>query len=170
MNNNKVYNVGIYIRLSREDDDRKIESESITNQRNIILEYINNLSENNIKIINEYVDDGISGTTFNRPSFKRMIEDIEKGKINCIITKDYSRLGRDYIESGNYLEKYFPEKNVRYIAILDNIDTLYDSSSNDFAPFKAIFNDQYARDISKKVRSSIASKKRKGQFLGWKAV
>lgn len=170
MNNSKIYNVGMYIRLSREDDDRKIESESITNQRNIILEYINKSSENNFKLVDEYVDDGISGTTFDRPSFKRMIADVESGKINCIITKDYSRLGRDYIESGNYLEKYFPQKNVRYIAILDNIDTLYDSANNDFAPFKAIFNDQYARDISKKVRSSVASKKRKGQFLGWKAV
>src|SRR5574344_2634285 len=160
----------MFIRLSREDDDRKIESESITNQRNIILEYINKSSENNFKLVDEYVDDGISGTTFDRPSFKRMIADVESGRINCIITKDYSRLGRDYIESGNYLEKYFPQKNVRYIAILDNIDTLYDSANNDFAPFKAIFNDQYARDISKKVRSSVASKKKKGQFLGWKAV
>ncbi len=168
--NKKIYNVGMYIRLSREDDDKKIESESITNQRNIILEYINKSSEENFRLIDEYVDDGISGTTFDRPAFKRMIEDIESGRINCIITKDYSRLGRDYIESGKYLEKYFPQKNVRYIAILDNIDTLYDSPINDLSPFKAIFNDQYARDISKKVRRSVASKKRRGQFLGWKAI
>ena len=116
----KIYNVGIYIRLSREDEDkRKIESESITNQRNLILNYINR-SDEKFKIYDEYVDDGVSGTTFERPNFQRLIRDIESGKINCVITKDYSRLGRDYIKSGEYLEKYFPEHNVRYIAILDN--------------------------------------------------
>lgn len=170
MKGSKIYNVGIYIRLSREDEEKnKVESESITNQRNIILDYINKLDEN-FKVYDEYVDDGYSGTNFDRPSFNKLIQDIESGKVNCVITKDYSRLGRDYIKSGEYLEKYFPSHNVRYIAILDNIDTLYDSSSNDFAPFKAVFNDQYAKDISKKVRSSLASKKGKGEFLGWKAV
>ena len=122
----KIYNIGIYIRLSREDEDRnKYESESITNQRNTILDYINASGEN-FKIVDEYVDDGYSGTTFDRPSFKRLISDIEKGLVNCVITKDYSRLGRDYIKSGEYLEKYFPEHDVRYIAILDNIDTISD--------------------------------------------
>ena len=166
----KIYNVGIYIRLSREDEEKKtIESESISNQRNLILNYINN-SNDNFKIYDEYVDDGISGTTFERPNFKRLIGDIEDGKVNCVITKDYSRLGRDYIMSGEYLEKYFPEHNVRYIAILDNIDTICDNVGNDFAPFKAVFNDQYAKDISKKVRSAVNTKKRDGKFLGWKAV
>ena len=94
----KIYNVGIYIRLSREDEDkRKLESESITNQRNLILNYINR-ADGKFKIYDEYVDDGVSGTTFERPNFQRLINDIESGKINCVITKDYSRLGRDYIK------------------------------------------------------------------------
>ena len=155
----KIYNVGIYIRLSREDEDkRKLESESITNQRNLILNYINR-ADDNFKIYDEYVDDGVSGTTFERPNFQRLIKDIECGKINCVITKDYSRLGRDYIKSGEYLERYFPEHNVRYIAILDNIDTISDNAGNDIAPYRAILNDQYAKDISKKVRSSVHTKK-----------
>ncbi|MBR1377078.1 MAG: recombinase family protein [Bacilli bacterium] len=170
MKGSKIYNVGIYIRLSREDEDKnKIESESISNQRNIILDYINKQSEN-FKIYDEYIDDGYSGTTFDRPSFNRLIKDIENGKVNCVITKDYSRLGRDYIKAGEYMEKYFPEHNVRYIAILDDIDTYLDSVSNDIAPFKAVFNDQYAKDTSKKVRRSLRNKKEQGLFLGWKAV
>lgn len=168
--NKKLYNVAIYIRLSREDEVKdKFESESITNQRNFILDYINK-ADDTFNIYDEYVDDGYSGTNFERPAFKRLINDIEIGKINCVITKDYSRLGRDYIKSGEYLEKYFPKHNIRYIAILDGIDTLYDNISNDFAPFKAVLNDQYAKDISKKVRSSLNSKKKNGKFLGWKAV
>ena len=115
-------------------------------------------------------DDGFSGTNFDRPAFKRLISDIESGKVNCVITKDYSRLGRDYIKSGEYLEKYFPEHNVRYIAILDNIDTISDSAGNDIAPYRAILNDQYAKDISKKVRSAVRTKKTNGDFLGWKAI
>lgn len=166
----KIYNVGIYIRLSREDEyKRKIESESVTNQRNLILNYINR-SEEKFKIYDEYVDEGVSGTTFERPNFQRLIKDIENGKINCVITKDYSRLGRDYIKSGEYLERYFPEHNVRYIAILDNIDTISDNVGNDIAPYRAILNDQYAKDISKKVRGSIYIKKNNGEFLGWKAT
>ena len=170
MLNSKIYNVGIYIRLSREDEDKKdIESESITNQRNLILKYINK-SEEKFILYDEYVDDGVSGTTFERPNFNRLIKDIEGGKVNCVITKDYSRLGRDYIKSGEYLERYFPEHNVRYIAILDNIDTISDSAGNDIAPYRAILNDQYAKDISKKVRGAVYTKKSNGDFLGWKAV
>ena len=170
MFNSKIYNVGFYIRLSREDEEkRKLESESITNQRNFILNYINNSSDS-FKLYDEYVDDGYSGTNFERPNFNRLIKDIESGKVNCVITKDYSRLGRDYIKSGEYLEKYFPEHNVRYIAILDNIDTISDSAGNDIAPYRAILNDQYAKDISKKVRSAVRTKKISGEFLGWKAI
>ena len=170
MKGSKIYNVGIYIRLSREDEDKKkIESESISNQRNIILDYINKQDEN-FKIYDEYVDDGISGTTFDRPDFNRLIKDIESGNVNCVITKDYSRLGRDYIKAGEYMEKYFPEHNVRYIAILDDIDTYLDNVSNDIAPFKAVFNDQYAKDTSKKVKRTLKNRKEQGLFLGWKAV
>ena len=170
MDNSNVFNVGIYIRLSREDEDKKqVESESISNQRSIILDFINK-ADDNFKIYDEYVDDGVSGTIFDRPGFNRLIKDSEKGKINCVITKDYSRLGRDYIKAGEYVEKYFPENNIRYIAILDGIDTLYDSVNNDIAPFKAVFNDQYAKDTSKKVKRTLKNRKEQGLFLGWKAV
>lgn len=164
-----IYKIGIYIRLSHSDNKDKEESESISNQRSIILNYLEKL-DINYQIYQEYIDDGYSGTNFDRPSFKKLINDIEEGKVNCVITKDYSRLGRDYIKTGEYLEKYFPMHNIRYIAILDDIDTYYDSTSNDIAPFKAVFNDQYAKDTSKKVRRSLRIKKEQGLFLGWKAV
>lgn len=122
-----------------------------------------------LTIIDEYIDDGISGTTFDRPSFKRMITDIESKKINMIITKDLSRLGRDYIQTGFYLEKYFPENRVRYISILDNVDTGIDSSSNDITPFKSILNDMYAKDISSKIKSVKHNKQDLGLFIGGKA-
>lgn len=164
-----TYKIGIYIRLSHSDNLDKRESESITNQRNIILNYIEKLGSN-YQVYDEYIDDGYSGTTFDRPNFKRLINDIENKYINCVITKDYSRLGRDYIKVGEYLEKYFPLHNIRYIAILDDIDTYYDNTSNDIAPFKAVFNDQYAKDTSKKVRRSLRIKKEQGLFLGWKPI
>ncbi len=162
----KNYKVGIYIRLSKEDEEKVCESESVTNQRTLILKYI---KENNYEFISEYVDDGYSGTDFNRPSFQRMLRDIEKKKIDMVITKDLSRLGRDYIMTGYYIEKYFPEHNIRYISILDNIDTLIDGLDNDIIPFKALLNDMYAKDISKKVKISLKTKKEQGLFLGWKA-
>ena len=125
--------------------------------------------ENNLNIYDTYVDDGYSGTSFDRPEFNRMIQDIENKKINMVITKDLSRLGRDYIMSGYYTEQYFPLHNVRYIALLDNIDTYLDSSNNDIAPFKSILNDMYAKDISKKIKSVLKSKKEMGLFVGKEA-
>lgn len=162
---NKTYKTGIYIRLSKEDKEKvnNDESQSIINQRNLIKKYI---EENNFILIKEYVDDGYSGTTFNRPAFNEMIQDIENKNINCVITKDLSRLGRDYIKSGYYIEQYFPLKKVRYISILDNIDTIKDSSNNDIVPFKALFNDMTSKDTSKKIRSILRSKKEDGFFLG----
>lgn len=120
-------------------------------------------------VVDEYIDDGISGTTFNRPSFERMIQDIENKKINMVITKDLSRLGRDYIGTGHYLEKYFPEKRVRYISLLDGIDTGIDSTSNDITPFKSVLNDMYAKDISNKIKSVKHNKQDLGLFIGGKA-
>ncbi len=158
-----TYKVGMYIRLSREDEDTENESESITNQRNFIIDY---LKENNYTLYDEYVDDGYSGTTFDRPAFKKMLDDIENKKINMVVTKDMSRLGRDYVNFGHYIEKYFPEKNVRYIAITDDVDTFIDSIGNDMVPFKAIFNDMYSKDISKKIKASLSTKKKQGKFLG----
>ena len=160
---NKIYNVAIYIRLSREDDDKNFESESITNQKSLLSQYA---KENNLRIYDYYVDDGFSGTNFDRPDFKRLLNDIELGRVNMVITKDMSRLGRDYIGTGNLIEKYFPEHNVRYIAVTDNIDTFLDSSNNDIAPFKAIMNDMYAKDISKKIRSSLKAKMKDGKYVG----
>ena len=155
------FKVAIYIRLSREDGDKQ-ESESIGNQRDIIMRYI---KENNLQFIDEYVDDGVSGTTFERQGFQRMISDIEQKRINMVITKDLSRLGREYIQTGYYLENYFPEHMVRYVAINDGIDTFSNSTSNDVTPFKSIMNDMYAKDISKKVRSVIKEKQKKGEYM-----
>ncbi|MBR3523989.1 MAG: recombinase family protein [Bacilli bacterium] len=163
---NNAYNVGVYIRLSREDDDKVYESESITNQKSLLLQYA---KENNLRIYDIYIDDGYSGTNFDRPEFKRLINDIELKKINMVITKDMSRLGRDYIGTGELVEKYFPEHNVRYIAVTDNIDTYLDSTNNDIAPFKAIMNDFYAKDISKKIKSSLRAKMKDGKFVGGRA-
>lgn len=160
---NKIYNVGIYIRLSREDDDKVMMSESITNQKSLLLQYA---KENNLRVYDIYIDDGYSGTNFDRPDFNRLLNDIELGRINMVITKDMSRLGRDYIGTGNLIEKYFPEHNVRYIAVTDNIDTYLDSSNNDIAPFKAIMNDMYAKDISKKIKSSLRAKQKEGKWVG----
>lgn len=160
---NKNYNVGIYIRLSREDDDKVHESESIKNQKSLLMQYI---KENDLRVYDIYIDDGYSGTNFNRPGFQRLINDIEHKKVNMVITKDMSRLGRDYIGTGEYLEKYFPEHDVRYIAITDDIDTFLDNSNNDIAPFKAIMNDFYAKDISKKIKSSLKAKMKEGKFVG----
>ncbi len=162
-NINKIYNVGLYIRLSREDDDKTLESESITNQKSLLLQYV---KENNLRVYDIYIDDGYSGTNFDRPDFNRLLKDIEACKINMVITKDMSRLGRDYIGTGNLIEKYFPEHNVRYIAVTDNIDTFLDSSNNDIAPFKAIMNDMYAKDISKKIKSSLKAKMKEGKWVG----
>jgi len=157
---NNKYKVGIYLRLSREDE-RLGESGSITNQRSILLDYV---EKNNLNFIAEYIDDGVSGTTFDRNGFKKMIRDIEDKKINMVITKDTSRLGRDHIEFGYYVEKYFPENNIRYVAVCDNIDTL--SNNNDMLLFKSAYNDLYVKDISNKIRASLNIKKRKGEFVG----
>ena len=163
--NNIDYKVGIYIRLSKEDEEKEkySESESVQNQRTLLMEYI---KENKLNFISEYVDDGVSGTSFDRPAFNKMIDDIEQGKINMVITKDLSRLGRNYVQSGYYTETYFPEHNVRYIAILDNIDTALDSANNDIAPFKSILNEMYAKDTSKKINSVLQSKRKQGEYLG----
>ena len=162
-NNTKVYNAGIYLRLSREDEENISQSQSIVNQKDFLTRYA---IENCFKIADYYIDDGYSGTNFDRPEFQRMIADIEKGRINAVITKDLSRLGRDYIETGRYLEKYFPSKKVRYIAVNDNIDTYEDNGNNDMTPFKAVINDMYAKDISKKVRTAMTTKKLNGEFIG----
>lgn len=159
----KSFRVGLYIRLSREDGDKE-ESSSVTNQREILKRYVS--EQPNFFIVKEYVDDGWTGANFDRPKFKEMIADIEAGIIDTVITKDLSRLGRERLGVGHYTEIYFPEHNVRYIALLDNIDTYFDAGMNDMAPFKGVINDMYVRDISKKIRSSLIERKKAGNFLG----
>lgn len=159
----KSFRVGLYMRLSREDGDKE-ESSSVTNQREMLKRYVS--EQENFFILKEYVDDGYTGTNFDRPGFKQMIADIDAGIIDTVITKDLSRLGRERLGVGHYTEIYFPEHNVRYIALLDNIDTYFDAGMNDMAPFKGVINDMYVRDISKKIRSSLIERKKAGNFLG----
>lgn len=123
------------------------------------------VEENSLNLVKEYVDDGVSGTTFDRPGFCKMIQDIENKNINMVITKDLSRLGRDYIKTGFYIEDYFPKNNVRYVALTDGIDTYIDNTNNDITPFKAIMNDMYAKDISKKIRSVFKEKQKNGEYM-----
>lgn len=163
MNNKSIlFDVAEYIRLSREDGD-KAESDSVGNQRKLISNFISGKEE--FIRYDTYVDDGYTGTNFNRPAFQRMLEDIEAGKVNCVIVKDLSRFGRDYIDTGKYLERYFPEHKVRFISITDNIDSMqraYDM----LLPIKNIFNEQYARDISNKIHASVKTKQKAGEFIG----
>lgn len=160
--NKNVFHVALYLRLSREDGD-KDESDSIASQRMMLYTYVRN-QENSV-IADEYIDDGYTGTNFNRPAFKHLIEDIENGDVNCVVVKDLSRFGRDYIDAGYYLERYFPDKNVRFIAINDHIDS-FKQDYDMLMPVKNVFNAQYARDISVKVQSSFKVKQRAGEFMG----
>lgn len=173
----KKWKAGFYIRLSREDVEsessnqtiktyNKTESESITSQRAILMDFIT--KHNDIEFCDEYVDDGYSGTNFNRPSFKRLIDDVRSGKINCVIVKDLSRFGRNYSEVGNYLEVFFPMLNVRFMSIIDNCDSYLkpESVSNIIIPVKNIMNESYSRDISLKVKSAFEARKRNGLFVG----
>lgn len=153
-----------YSRLSREDGD-KLESDSICNQKELVADYAR---LKDVQIVQEYVDDGYSGTSFERPAFQRMMEDIKKKKINCIIVKDLSRLGRNYIETGKYLEKIFPFLGVRFIAVNDHYDSEGQSGESDqiIIPFKNLINDAYCRDISVKIRSQLDVKRKNGKFIG----
>ena len=160
------YHVALYIRLSKEDENQG-PSQSVQNQESLLREFV---EQHRLSVFDTYVDDGWSGTSFDRPNFQRMISDIEAQKVNMVITKDLSRLGRDYIMTGHYMERYFPEHRVRYISLLDGIDTGVDSTANDITPFRAIMNDMYAKDISKKIKSVKRDKQRKGQFIGGKPM
>lgn len=158
----KDFFVAIYIRLSKEDETSG-ESESIQNQKKLLTKYV---KEQGYTLVDIYIDDGYTGTNFNRPGFQRMLKDIKDGKVNMVITKDLSRLSRDYIGTGEYVEKWFPLHNVRYVALTDNIDTFLDNSNNDIAPFKAILNDMYAKDLSKKIRTALHTMQSEGKWVG----
>ena len=154
-----------YMRLSREDGD-KIESDSIKNQRELIHDYVEKHPE--FHLVDEYVDDGYSGTNYERPSFLRLMEEIKGKRINCIIVKDLSRLGRNYIETGRYLEKIFPLLGIRFVSVLDHYDSVSEESEEDhiILPFKNLINDAYCRDISAKIRSQLDVKRKLGKFIG----
>ena len=156
----KIYRAVKYLRLSEQDGDKQ-ESESIENQRDIIDNFISNNED--LKVVGEYIDDGYTGGNFNRPDFKRMIQDVEDGKIDCIITKDLSRFGRDHIDTGYYLERYLPAKAIRYISIGDNIDTI-NARGLQFLSFKLSYNDYYIQDISKKIKSVKKKKMEDGEY------
>ena len=159
------WRIALYARLSREDEKIKAiggTSESIENQIHFLLPWVKKWEG---KLVGIYQDDGYTGTNFDRPGFQSMLQDIESGKINMVLTKDLSRLGRDYIEVGQYVERYFPEHQIRYIAINDQIDTFKQNHSNDMTPFKAVFNDMYAKDISYKVRCAIETKAKEGECI-----
>ncbi|MEG2147075.1 MAG: recombinase family protein [Bacilli bacterium] len=157
-----IYKVAIYIRISKEDEKGET-SESVINQKSLLVKYVN---EHGYKIFDIYIDDGYTGTNFNRPAFKKMINDIETKLVNMVITKDLSRLGRDYITTGEYVEKWFPKHHVRYVSLLDGIDTFLDSSNNEIAPFKAIINDMYSKDNSKKIKAALKSLQEEGKWVG----
>ncbi len=159
------YKVAGYVRLSKEDKI-KDESNSITNQKEIITSYIK--KNEDLELIDFYIDDGYSGTTFDRPDYKRMFNDLVSGKVNTVIVKDLSRFGRNHVESDNYIENILPGYNVRFISIIDDIDSLNKNNSTDsvLIPLKNLMNDQYAKDISVKVRSTLKMKQLNGEFIG----
>ena len=175
MQANIVYKAADYLRLSKDDGDfscssGKTESNSISGQRELIQSFVSKMPD--IELVAEFVDDGYTGTNFDRPDFQRMMAAIERGEINCIIVKDLSRFGREYIDAGQYIEKMFPQRGIRFIAINDHYDSVTSTSSGDslIVPFKNLLNDSYSRDISIKVRTSLESKRQRGEFIANFAV
>jgi len=159
-----LYKVGAYIRLSKEEYSDEKESNSVINQKQLINEYIKNNS--GFELIDFYIDDGYSGTNFNRPAFKELLKDITNEKVNAVVVKDLSRFGRNHIEVDNYLENIFPLYNVRFISIGDSIDSLNYTNDNITIPIKSLMNDLYAKDISIKVKTALDVKRKNGEFIG----
>ena len=161
----RIWQAALYVRLSREDGDKE-ESDSVSNQKALLHQFVE--LEADIEVSDVYVDDGWSGTNFERPEFNRMMSDIKAGKIECVIVKDLSRLGRNYIEVGQYIEKIFPLMDIRFISITDNLDSYKNpqTMNNIIVPFKNLINDEYCRDISNKVRSSLDMKRKQGKHIG----
>ena len=155
-----MWNVAAYLRLSKEDNDNK-ESNSIINQKELIEQYIR--SKSDLQLVDYYIDDGYSGTNFDRLAFTRLLEDIRDKKVNVIIVKDLSRFGRNHIEVDNYIENIFPMLNVRFVSIVDGLDSYENSDGVDdfIVPIKNLMNDAYAKDISKKVKTALITKKKK---------
>ena len=166
----KIYHAAIYVRLSKEDGDvagaSKAESNSISNQKELIRDFLKDKED--IVVVSERVDDGYSGSSFERPGFQQMLEDIRRGVVDCVIVKDLSRFGREYIDTGRYIERLFPALGVRFIAVNDHYDSLRGDGQGDeiLVPFKNLINDAYCRDISVKIRSHLEVKRRNGEFIG----
>jgi len=165
----RIYHAAIYVRLSKEDGDvasaAKAESNSISNQKNLIKDFLK--GKDDIIVVSERVDDGYSGSNFERPGFQMMMEDIKRGTVDCVIVKDLSRFGREYIDSGKYIERLFPALGVRFIAVNDHIDSKEESGRDDIVvPFKNLMNDAYCRDISIKIRSHLEVKRKNGEYIG----
>lgn len=160
----KLYKACLYLRLS-DEDKRNIEDNSIGNQKKICLEHLKKLPE--IEVIASYIDNGASGTNFSRSGFKQMLQDLTKGEINCVVVKDLSRLGRNYLETSEYLEKFFPEAGIRFIAVNNGYDSIrkLNGKQDIVIPFSNIVNDMYAKDVSRKIRSSIETLMKSGEFL-----
>lgn len=169
-NSKKIYHAAIYVRLSKEDGDvataGKRESNSISNQKDLIKNFLKDKKD--IVVVSERVDDGYSGSNFERPAFQMMLEDIKKGVVDCVVVKDLSRFGREYIDAGKYIERLFPALGVRFIAINDHYDSLEGKSQADeiVIPFKNLINDAYCRDISIKIRSHLEVKRKNGEYIG----
>lgn len=158
-----LYYTAIYVRLSIEDNG--IQGDSIENQIEMIEKYISKCQD--LKVVRTFVDNGETGTNFERPAFSDMMNEVKKGTINCIVVKDLSRFGRNYLETGNYLEKIFPYLGIRFISVNDHFDSLYGGGSDTLlVPLKSILHDTYAKDISRKVSSAIDIKKKSGKFMG----
>ena len=165
------FSVALYIRLSKEDSGKNNQN-TVENQKALLEDFVKDKPD--MKVVDIYVDNGFSGTNFERPAFQKMMEDAKRGKINCIIVKDLSRFGRSYLEAGNYLEKIFPFLNIRFISVTDHFDTFAVISSEDGRgvangieiPLKNIINEVYAKDISRKVGSAIEIQKREGRYGG----
>ena len=174
MQKHRCYQTAVYLRVSRENEDVdgsvKGESESISSQRELARSFV--MAQPDMELFDIYVDDGYSGTNFDRPDFKRMMADIRDGKANCVVVKDLSRFGRDYIDAGRFLQKIFPAFSVRFVAITDHYDSLTaDQNTTSFMiPVKNFVNDFYCQDISEKVRSHQKIKREKGKFIGAFAV
>ena len=162
---NNIYRAVIYIRLSEADEGKSYESESesITNQRNLLMNFV---KEKGFIFVGEYVDDGYSGTNFERPGFTKMIEDIKNKMANLVIVKDLSRLGRDHVMTGYYIENFFPENNIRFISLQENYDSAINQASNDSSTFIIACNDYYSRQISIKFRCVLNDKIMKGKYIG----
>ena len=169
LSKDRVYHAAVYVRLSKEDGDKE-ESDSIVNQKELIRAFLADKPE--IRICGEFVDDGYSGADFNRPSFKRMVSQIEAGQIDCVVVKDLSRFGRNFVEAGRYIDQIFPAMDIRFIAVNDHYDSVNGRTSSDriLIPFKNLINDAFCRDISIKVRSQLEIKRKKGDFIGSFAV